>query len=92
MQKILVLNNFMDPEGLNILSPNPDKLSKIMSPLKVGGEDKNENLNPSRISYNFNTNSLLSSTLSKNFSLNGELTGQKEDFQQNTGQSGARRN
>jgi len=81
---MLVLNNFLDGEGINFLSPNPDKLSKIMSPLKMH-DNKNENLNPSRLSYSLNSNSLLSSGLSKTFSVTQELGNMKEDFNQING-------
>jgi len=81
---VLVLNNFLDGEGLNFLSPNPDKLSKIMSPLKMH-DDKNENLNPSRLSYSLNSNSLLSSGFSKTFSMTQELANLKDDINQISG-------
>ncbi len=81
---VIVLNNFLDGEGLNFLSPNPDKLSKIMSPSKIH-RDKNENLNPSRLSYSLNSNSLLSSGVSKTYSMTQEFTNLKEDLNQING-------
>lgn len=48
-------------------------------------DDKNENLNPSRLSYSLNSNSLLSSGFSKTFSMTQELANLKDDINQISG-------